>query len=112
MTTDNGLFPQAQHTHGLLTVVFKKKKNMKKILLAIALFAVIGANAQNDGFFTIGNYSEYRDVNDWGQNLPGMPGQHGMSYDYNAETPLGSGLLILGGLAFAYGIRRKKMKED
>ena len=83
---------------------------MKKIILAIALFAAVSANAQNDGFFN-SNYSEYRDrTEEWGQTMPGLPGQHGVIYDFSAEpsAPLGSGLLLLGGMAVLYA-RRKKM---
>ena len=81
---------------------------MKKIILAIALFVAVSANAQNDGFFSSGNYTEYRDNTEvWGQDLPILPGQHGVDYDFAAEAPLGSGLLILGGLALAYSIRKR-----
>ena len=82
---------------------------MKKIILAVALFAAIGANAQNDGFFS-SNYSEYRDrTEEWGQTMPGLPGQHGVIYDFSAEpsAPLGSGLLLLAGMGLAYGFRKK-----
>ena len=83
---------------------------MKKIITTI-IFAIafgMNVNAQNDGFFSGGNYTEYRDNTDvWGQNLPSLPGQHGVNYDFAAEAPLGSGLLFLGGLAFAYSIRKR-----
>ena len=82
---------------------------MKKIILAIALFVAVGlsANAQSDGFFSTGsNFKEYRD-DVWAQDMPVWPGQRGVDYDFAAEAPLGSGLLLLGGLALAYGIRKK-----
>ncbi len=83
---------------------------MKKIITTI-IFAIafgMNVNAQNDGFFSSGNYTEYRDNTEvWGQELPILPGQHGVDYDFAAEAPLGSGLLILGGLALAYSIRKR-----
>ena len=81
---------------------------MKKIILAIALFAAFSANAQSDGFFSGGNYSEYREDVNWAQqSMPALPGQHGTQYDFAAEAPIGSGLLLLGGLALAYGMRKR-----
>ena len=76
---------------------------MKKKILAIAMFVALGlsASAQSDGFFT-SNYSEFRD-NPMG-DMPAMIG-HGYSMDQTA--PVGNGLLILGGLALAYGMRKK-----
>ena len=83
---------------------------MKKIILAIALFVAVGlsANAQSDGFFSSGsNFKEYRD-DVWAQNMPVLPGQHGVNYDFAAEpTPVGSGLLVLAGLGVAYAMRKK-----
>ena len=81
---------------------------MKKIILAIALFAAVSANAQSDGFFSSGsNYKEYRE-DIWAENMPVLPGQHGVDYDFAAEpAPVGSGLLVLAGLGLAYAIRRK-----
>ena len=80
---------------------------MKKKILAIAMFVALGlsANAQSDGFFS-SSYSEYRE-DSWAQNMPILPGQHGTEYDFAAEAPLGSGLLLLGGMALAYGMRKK-----
>ena len=80
---------------------------MKKKILAIAMFVALGlsASAQSDGFFS-SSYSEYREES-WAQNMPILPGQHGMEYDFTAEAPLGSGLLLLGGMALAYGMRKK-----
>ena len=82
---------------------------MKKKILAIALFVALGlsANAQSDGFFSSGRYSEYRE-DSWAENMPILPVQHGSTYDFAAEAPLGSGLLLLGGMALAYGMRKKK----
>ena len=80
---------------------------MKKIILAIALFAAVSANAQSDGFFSSGsNYKEYRE-NVWAENMPVLPDQHGVTYDFSAEAPLGSGLLVLTGLGLAYAMRKK-----
>lgn len=84
---------------------------MKKIILAISLFAVVSfsANAQKDGFFTSSyNYEENRQNpsdEEWG-TLPSLF-SHGLQDDQNAEAPVGSGLLILAGLGVAYAMRKK-----
>ena len=88
---------------------------MKKIILAISLFAAVSfsANAQkSDAFFTSsymyeGNRDEIGNQ-DW--NMSGFPSiiGHGNESDYDAEAPIGSGLLLLGGMALAYGMRKRK----
>lgn len=85
-----------------------KKKKMKKIILAIALFAAVSASAQSDGFFSYKNYDEEnRTINEWG-TLPTLPSTHGLDFDQSASnTPLGSGLLLLGGMAVFYARRKK-----
>ena len=81
-----------------------KKKKMKKIILAIALFAAVSANAQSDSFFKYNNVEEQRtSPSDWG-SMPAMIG-HGLEGDQSA--PLGSGLLLLAGMGLAYGFRKK-----
>ena len=77
---------------------------MKKIILAIALFAAVNAHAQRDGFFAYNSYEELnRQENGWG-DMPSMI-NHGIKYDMDA--PLGSGLLLLAGMGLAYGMRKK-----
>ena len=76
---------------------------MKKIILAIALFAAVSANAQSDGFFKYNNVEEQRSNESWG-SMPAMIG-HGLEGDQSA--PLGSGLLLLAGMGLAYGFRKK-----
>ena len=86
-----------------------KKKKMKKIILAIALFAAVSASAQSDGFFSYKNYNEEnRTNNEWG-TLPTLPSTHGLDFDQSANnnTPLGSGLLLLGGMAVFYARHKK-----
>ena len=89
---------------------------MKKIILAISLFAAVSfsANAQSDGFFTSsymyeGNREGTGSNPDWNMfDMPSIIG-HGYEYDQNADpAPIGSGLLLLGGMALAYGMRKKK----
>ena len=82
---------------------------MKKIILAIALFAAVSANAQSDGFFT-SSYNNYRETTDeWG-TMPSMIG-HGLLDAQNANgAPLGSGALLLAGLGMAYALRNKNRK--
>lgn len=82
---------------------------MKKriITLIIALGFGLNLSAQSDGFFNNSNYAEYREVNTEWETMPLLPNQHGAQHDFTAEAPLGSGLLLLGGLALAYGLRKK-----
>lgn len=84
---------------------------MKKKILAIAMFVALGlsASAQSDGFFA-SNYSEYREGGSTDSPMGTMPSifGHNLTGDQNAEeTPVGSGLLLLGGMALAYGMRKK-----
>ena len=82
---------------------------MKKYIITLIIAIGFGMNlsAQSDGFFFNSNYSEYREENnEWG-TMPLLPNEHGTQYDFAAEAPLGSGLLLLGGMALAYGIRKK-----
>lgn len=73
----------------------------KKLFLILSIIVLSGANllAQNDGFFT-SSYTEFRETdNDWGFEMPALPGQHGVNYDFAAEAPLGSGVLLLAAFA-------------
>ena len=85
-----------------------KMKKMKKIILAIALFAAVSASAQSDGFFSYNTIDSNRGgSSEWGA-IPTLPSSHGFDFDQNAApAPLGSGLLILGGLAIFYAKRKK-----
>ena len=83
---------------------------MKKIILAIALFAAVSANAQSDGFFTSSyTYDENRETPDaaWG-TLPAIFG-HDYEMDQNADpAPVGSGLLVLAGLGLGYAATKRR----
>ena len=80
---------------------------MKKhiITLVIALGFGLNLSAQSDGFFTssYSNYEQNREANPMG-DMPALIG-HGFGADQSA--PIGSGLLLLGGMALAYGLRKK-----
>ena len=80
---------------------------MKKIILAIALFATVSVNAQSDGFFTYNSYEEQRTEDDGWRTMPTLIG-HGYTSDIDANAPLGSGLLLLGGMAVLYASRKRK----
>ena len=75
---------------------------MKKIILAIALFAAVSANAQSDSFFRYNNVEEQR-----GNDFGAMPAMFGHGSGDNQNAPLGSGLLLLGGMAVLYASRKK-----
>ncbi|MBQ8222801.1 MAG: LPXTG cell wall anchor domain-containing protein [Bacteroidales bacterium] len=78
---------------------------MKKHIITLIFALGLGLNlsAQGDGFFT-SDYSEFRTTTD---EMGDMPALFGHGHDTNQSAPVGSGLLILGGLALAYGIRKK-----
>ena len=80
---------------------------MKKIILAIALFATVSVNAQNDSFFKYNNVEEQRTEDDGWRTMPTLIG-HGYTSDIDANAPLGSGLLLLGGMAVLYASRKRK----
>ena len=84
-------------------------ENMKKIIITtiFALGLCMSLNAQKDSFFTYHNSEDYRGgSSEWG-TLPTLPASHGFDFDVNGEAPLGSGILLLGGLALAYGLRKR-----
>ncbi|MBR5603370.1 MAG: hypothetical protein IKW51_04065, partial [Bacteroidales bacterium] len=82
-----------------------------KRLITTAIFAIafmMNLNAQNtDGFFAYSSIDSNRGgSSEWGA-IPTLPSSHGFDFDQNAApAPIGSGLLVLGGLALAYGIRK------
>lgn len=88
---------------------------MKKYIITLVFALGLGLNlsAQNDGFFTssyeFNKNRESSNNGDW--DLFEMPSMIGHGYDIDGDAnnaPLGSGLLLLGGLALAYGMRKKK----
>ena len=83
-------------------------KNMKKLIITIifALFMGMTMSAQSDGFFAYSDVDNYRGGSDEWDALPTLPASHGFTTDQDA-VPLGSGLLLLGGMAIAYGLRKR-----
>ena len=91
---------------------------MKKLVLTIAvvLGMTIGASAQYFGENGQSNggglfgYGATRDAdNDDGVSAPLLPG-HGLNTNQNAETPLGSGALLLIGFGAAYALSKRSKK--
>lgn len=83
---------------------------MKKRLMIISSIIILGCStlfAQSDGFFTYSDGGETNRSTSWSIEAA-LPTSHGLTAHQSAEAPLGSGLLILGGLALAYGLRKKK----
>ena len=80
---------------------------MKKYIMTtvLALFMGMTMSAQSDGFFAFSDYSNRNSSNEFG-TLPATPTSHGSTENQRA-LPLGSGLLLLGGMALAYGLRKK-----
>ena len=83
---------------------------MKRYIITLVLAVGLGFNlsAQNDGFFTYSNYDNRQD-SEWGE-MPGLPHSYGLTD--NQSAPLGSGFLILGGLALGYAVRKKNRNPD
>ena len=80
---------------------------MKKLII-LSVFALgfgmsLNAQSYSDGFFKYNNVEEQRTNESWG-SMPAMIG-HGIEGDQSA--PLGSGLLLLGGMAVLYARRKK-----
>ena len=82
---------------------------MKKLII-LSVFALgfgMSLNAQSDSFFKYNNVEEQR-TSDNGWTLPTMIG-HGLTGDQDGNSaPLGSGLLLLGGMAVLYASRKRK----
>ena len=79
---------------------------MKKLIITITLALGLGMslNAQNDSFFTYNSIDNKR--SEWG-TMPVLPTSAGETADYGANpAPLGSGIILLAGLALAYGRKR------
>ena len=81
---------------------------MKKyiITLVFALGFGMSLNAQSDRFFNYSEGGETNRSNSWGVEVV-LPTAHGLADHQSAEAPLGSGILLLAGLAFAYGRKRR-----
>lgn len=87
---------------------------MKKklfLILSIMVFSCVNVLSQNDGFFTYRNVEDRESSSAWINNAPDFPTGHGYNDD-QSSLPLGNGVLLLGGLALAYGIRRKSKVEN
>lgn len=85
---------------------------MKKIFLTIMIVLMMGiiGNAQHDSFFNGNQESDSRASN----NMPLIPaGAVGtLTDDVNANSPIGSGLLILTALGAGYALRKKLDKKE
>ena len=83
---------------------------MKKLII-LSVFAIgfgMSLNAQSDSFFRYNNVEEQRTSNSEWATLPTMIG-HGLTGDQDGDSaPLGSGLLLLGGMAVLYASRKRK----
>lgn len=72
----------------------------------------LSTNAQSDGFFRTNNfdYFDYRNGIGIGDEIGfALPACHG--YDYDTNSPLGSGLLILTALGAGYAIHSRRNKK-
>ncbi len=91
------------------------KKFIITIIIAIGFISNLNAqieyeNKSSDGFFYT-NKSDYRSEHQ-NELMPLLPNSYNSLYDYDAtdpnqEVPLGSGLLLLTGLAMVYAKKKK-----
>ncbi len=88
---------------------------MKKLALTIAIVLGMGfgLNAQNSGLFSRGYVydEEFYGAGDFrGGGNPLLP-NHNWNNNFDADAPLGSGLVLLAGLGAAYLVGKRR-KED
>ena len=87
---------------------------MKKLVLTLVIilgmgmssFAGIDGYNEDGGLFGRGTKSHDRDG-----GLPGLPGEHGLSGNQNADAPLGSGIVALIGFGAAYAFTKKRNED-
>ena len=64
-------------------------------------------NAQSDGFFRY--QYEYREEDNGWNKLIVLPNEHGLDYNYPADSaPIGTGLLLMSGMGLVYANYRKR----
>ena len=85
------------------------KKLITTTIFALFFGMTLSAQSYTDGFFTT-KYKEYREVTEWG-NLPLLPDEHGLDYDY-AAAPVGNGILLLGGMALVWLKTNDKRRKE
>ena len=88
---------------------------MKKLSLLLAIVLGMGTMAfaqeispetyEEAGLFGKG-FSLFATNED--ESLLGLPEGHGLDDDFDADTPLGSGILLLAGMGAAYLLKNKK----
>lgn len=82
---------------------------MKKKLFISIVVILLGCGslvAQKDAFFN-SSFEEYRNDDMWGDG-PALPISHGSLNDQTANAPLGSGLLLLAGMALTYSTAKRR----
>lgn len=80
----------------------------KRIFLTAVIFMLASglSFAQSDGFFSEWENLENRGI--IGDDMPNLPGIHGVNYDQSA--PLGTGILILTALGASYTVAKRKTR--
>lgn len=79
---------------------------MKRVVIIFMFAFVIEVNAQSDRFFEY-RY-EYRDsMNDEWTEMLLLPDTHGLDYNYPAEVPLETGVIILVGAGICYAFYKQ-----
>ncbi|MBR4390606.1 MAG: hypothetical protein IKT08_00655 [Bacteroidales bacterium] len=82
---------------------------MKKLILTLAI--VLGMTmttfAEGGGLFERGNSNRENSGMINRDGIPSLPGEHGLSGNQDANTPVGSGIAVLIGLGAAYALSKK-----
>ena len=96
------------------------KITMKKLLLTIAILLGMGMGTyaqdymgeieyEERGLFGLGKHVGADRNTD--ESLLGLPYEHGLNDDQDANGPLGSGIAVLAGLGAAYFVGKKRREE-
>lgn len=89
-----------------------KKIHIILVLTALLLGSIRNTYAQGGIFMMEGEEEYFSDrigSSTPGFNFPGIMPEHDSTLDY---TPVGNGLLLLGGLGGAYLLRKRRKKDD
>lgn len=78
------------------------------MLLLLIMGLGINVNAQSDRFFRYQYETDENKNTEWCELIL-LPPEHGLDYDYYADSvPLTSGLILMIGLSLGYGIHKNR----
>ena len=86
----------------------KTINNIKSVVLVVA-FCLAGVVANAQIYISTDDDNHPRATSSSGFVVPELPGAHDSTLDY---TPIGNGLLVLGSLAGAYFLGKRKKHDN